>query len=297
MLLNCYIPITHIFGKIKFEIIYTTAIWMITYFLSHGYASMNPEIPVTVPAFIGTAISIILSFKLNQSYDRWWEARKIWGSIVNESRNLVLQLQSFLADAHKDDIRTIAYRQIAWCYCLGQSLRGLEAVNNMDKYLSGADLMNIKLHNNKPLAILQLNARHVAELEDEKAIENRTQIHINNTLINLTNAMGMAERIKSTVFPVTYRLFLHWMIYLFTVVLSLALYDLAWYFELPLLLAISSAFFLLEKAATQLQDPFENSPTDTPVTTIATNIEINIKQMLQEADVPTPLRKEKFYAL
>ena len=297
MLLNCYIPITHIFGKIKFEIIYTTAIWMITYFLSHGYASMNPEIPVTVPAFIGTAISIILSFKLNQSYDRWWEARKIWGIIVNESRNLVLQLQSFLADAHKDDIRTIAYRQIAWCYCLGQSLRGLEAVNNMDKYLSGADLMNIKLHNNKPLAILQLNARHVAELEDEKAIENRTQIHINNTLINLTNAMGMAERIKSTVFPVTYRLFLHWMIYLFTVVLSLALYDLAWYFELPLLLAISSAFFLLEKAATQLQDPFENSPTDTPVTTIATNIEINIKQMLQEADVPTPLRKEKFYAL
>ena len=297
MLLNCYIPITHIFGKIKFEIIYTTAIWMITYFLSHGYASMNPEIPVTVPAFIGTAISIILSFKLNQSYDRWWEARKIWGIIVNESRNLVLQLQSFLADAHKDDIRTIAYRQIAWCYCLGQSLRGLEAVNNMDKYLSGADLTNIKLHNNKPLAILQLNARHVAELEDEKAIENRTQIHINNTLINLTNAMGMAERIKSTVFPVTYRLFLHWMIYLFTVVLSLALYDLAWYFELPLLLAISSAFFLLEKAATQLQDPFENSPTDTPVTTIATNIEINIKQMLQEADVPTPLRKEKFYAL
>jgi len=109
--------------------------------------------------------------------------------------------------------------------------------------------------------------------------------------------MGMAERINSTVFPVTYRLFLHWIIYLFVIVLCIALYDLAWYLELPLLLALSCAFFLLEKAATHLQDPFRNKPTDTPVTTIATTIEINIKQLLKEEEVPQPLPPGKFYSI
>src|SRR5580765_2695979 len=107
MLLNNKIPLTYIFSKIKFEIIYTIIIWLITFFLAHSYVSINPEIPVSVPAFIGTAISIILSFKLSQSYDRWWEARKIWGSIVNESRIFTLQLQSFINPENNADIRTI----------------------------------------------------------------------------------------------------------------------------------------------------------------------------------------------
>ncbi len=297
MLLNRPIPLTHIFGRIKWEIFYTTIIWLIAYLIAHYYSEINPEIPVSVPAFIGTSISIILSFKLGQSYDRWWEARKIWGSIVNESRNLVLQLQSFAKKTSASDVRTIAFRQIAWCYSLGQSLRGSNPTENLDKYLSTADLEYISKHNSKPLAILQLNAQHVAALKNEEAFDIRSQIHINATIINLTNAMGMAERIKSTVFPVTYRLFLHWMIYLFTIVLSLALYDLAWYFEFPLLLAFSCSFFLLEKAATQLQDPFENTPTDTPVTTIARNIEINIKQLLNETEIPQAFTPHSFYSL
>jgi len=296
MLLNRLIPLSYIFTKIKWEIFYTILIWLVAYLLAHTFA-LNPEITVSVPAFIGTAISIILSFKLSQSYDRWWEARKIWGSIVNESRTLVVQLQAFVRPPGLDDIRTIGFRQIAWCYCLGQSLRGFNATDTLDKYLSASDLEHVSRHNNKPLAILQLNATHVGTLKDRGAIDIRSQIHINSTIVNLTNAMGMAERIKSTVFPVTYRLFLHWMIYLFTIVLSLALYDLSWYFEFPLLLAFSCAFFLLEKTATQLQDPFENNPTDTPVTTIARNIEINIKQLLNEPEIPETVPPQSFYSL
>ncbi len=297
MLLNKKIPLTYIFGKIKFEIIYTTVIWVITYFLAHESAGVDPKLPVTVPAFLGTAISIILSFKLSQSYDRWWEARKIWGSIVNESRTFVLHLQSFVKPARIDDIKKIAFRHIAWCFCLGDSLRGLDATGRLDKYLSPDDLDAISKHRNKPLAILQLNARHIKRLKDDDALDIRHQIHIHLSLSNFSNAMGMAERIKSTVFPMTYRIFLHWIIYLFIVVLSLALYEVDWYVELPLLLVISSLFFLLEKTATQLQDPFENVPTDTAMTTIATNIEINIKQLLNEIEIPQPLTSSTFYSL
>jgi ion channel-forming bestrophin family protein len=194
-------------------------------------------------------------------------------------------------------VKQIAFRHIAWCFSLGQSLRGLDAIENLGKYLSPTDVQAILTHRNKPLAILQLNARHLTELRKQDALDIRGHIHIHIVLSSLSNAMGMAERIKSTVFPTTYRLFLHWMIYLFIVVLSLALYEVHWFIELPLLLAISSSFFLLEKAATQLQDPFENNPTDTPVTTIATSIEINIKQLLNESEIPQPLSPSTFYSL
>ena len=109
--------------------------------------------------------------------------------------------------------------------------------------------------------------------------------------------MGMAERIKSTVFPVTYRVFLHFMIYIFVITLSISLGEIDPMYETPLLLIISSGFFVLEKTATLLQDPFENKPTDTAMTTIATNIEINIKQLLKEGDLPKPFEPNKFYSL
>jgi putative membrane protein len=108
--------------------------------------------------------------------------------------------------------------------------------------------------------------------------------------------MGMAERINSTVFPVTYRYYLHLIIYIFVVTLSVAMENVNALFEIPLLVVISACFFLIEKSAYHLQDPFRNRPSDTPVTTIARNIEINIRQLLGEKDVPAPIPPESFYA-
>jgi putative membrane protein len=297
MLLNKRIPASYILRKIKMELLFILVIGLLVNYLTRKFNGVIPEMPITIPAFIGTAISVILSFKINQSYDRWWEARKIWGSIVNDSRTLVLQLQSFVSKEQQNEIKEIAYRHIAWCFSLGQSLRGLDGTENLNRYISETDLDKIKKHSNKPLALLQLNALQIADLKDEGSLELFAHVQINNTLVNVSNAMGMAERIKSTVFPQTYRLFLHFFIFIFVVTLSIALTDIENLFEVPLLIVISASFFLLEKSATHLQDPFSNRPTDTAMTTIATNIEINIKQLLGEAEVPEPLKPHSFYAL
>ncbi len=90
---------------------------------------------------------------------------------------------------------------------------------------------------------------------------------------------------------------MHLMIYLFVITLSISLGAVQPAFEIPLLFIISAGFFVLEKTATLLQDPFENKPTDTAVTTIATNIEINIKQLLKETEIPQPLKPESYYSL
>ncbi len=297
MLLNKQIPATYILNKVKYDLIYVLIVSLLVLLITERFKEFLPEMPLTIPAFIGTAISILLSFKLSQSYDRWWEARKIWGAIVNDSRSFVIQLQSFVAKGNEPTIKKLAFRQIAWCYSLGQSLRGLNPTENLDKFISSDDFNEIQQHANKPLALLQLHGKEIKNLKESNQLDNFSQIQLDNTLVRLCDAQGKAERIKSTVFPVTYRLFLHGIIYLFVVSLSISLKDVAGFFEIPLLLIISTAFFLLEKSATHMQDPFENKPTDTAMTAIATTIEINIKQLLKETEIPQPHKPEKFYLL
>ena len=295
MLLNKRIPATYILNKVKYDLMYVLIVSLTVLFITERYRELLPEMPLTIPAFIGTAISILLSFKLSQSYDRWWEARKIWGAIVNDSRSLVIQLQTLVSQSNDTEIRKIALRQIAWCYSLGQSLRGLNPIDNLDKYLSQEDLEEIKQHANKPLALIQLHAKDIKALKDAGHLELFSQLQLDSTLVRLCDAQGKAERIKSTVFPVTYRLFLHAIIYLFVVTLSISLKDVAGFYEVPLLMVISAAFFLLERSARHMQDPFENKPTDTAMTAIATTIEINIKQLIKEGDIPEPHKPGKFY--
>lgn len=294
MLLNKRIPISYILNKVKYDLIIIFCVSLSALFVTNRYQELLPEMPLTIPAFIGTAISILLSFKLSQSYDRWWEARKVWGAIVNDSRSLVIQLQSLTSKGNDEKIKKIAFRQIAWCYSLGQSLRELIATDNLDEFISDEELKEIKKHNNKPLALLQLNVGDIKQLKETNQLDIFSQLQLDNTLVRLCDAQGKAERIKTTVFPVTYRLFLHAIIYLFVVTLAIAL-RVDGLFEIPLLVAISSAFFLLEKTATHMQDPFENRPTDTAMTAITKTIEINIKQLLKETEVPKPNQQDKFH--
>ena len=294
MLLSRPISVKYILGSIKYDMLAVLIIAMVTYYVTHRFKEILPEIPLTIPTFIGTAISILLSFKLNQSYDRWWEARKIWGSIVNDSRTLVLQMQSLPAIGNEAAIRKIAYRQMGWCYCLGRSLRGLDPMEKLKEFVTTDEWEVIGTHKNVPLALLQRHTSDVAELKNSDQLDVFCQVQLDNTLLRLCDSMGRAERIKGTIFPVTYRLFLHLAIYLFVIALSISLSDTE-HFRAPLLLLLSGAFFLLEKTATLMQDPFENRPTDTSMTAIARNIEINIRQLLNETEIPLPQQPTSFY--
>lgn len=297
MLLNKRVPVSYILKKIKLDLIYVSILALAIFIITTKFQRMLPEMPLTIPAFIGTAISILLSFKLNQSYDRWWEARKVWGCIVNDSRSFVIQLQTLIKNGNDAAIKKIAYRQIAWCYSLGQSLRNLDPLENTGTFLYPEDLAELKTHTNKPLALLQQNGLDLKQLREKEQLDLFAQVQLDDTLLRLCESQGRAERIKNTIFPVTYRMFLRFIIYLFIVTLSISLKDVSWYLETPLLLLVSMAFFLLERSATLMQDPFENKPTDTAMTSIARNIEINIKQLLKETDIPAPVSPQGFYIL
>jgi ion channel-forming bestrophin family protein len=298
MLVDKRVPIWYIFRMVKYEMLIVIILATVIYFLASVVDPYIPEMPLTIATFLGTGISVLLSFKMSQSYDRWWEARKIWGAIVNDSRSFVLQLQVFLKKEElKPNIRTMAYRQVAWCYSLGQSLRGLPPLQDCDQFISQNDIDRIHDFKNKPLALLQLNVLDLKKLRMENELGEFESVQLNNTAVRFSDSMGAAERINNTVFPTIYRMFLHFTIYLFVSILGIAMKDVGLVYEIPLLLLISLVFFTLEKAAYYLQDPFRNRPSDVSVTAIARTIEINIRQLLEEEDLPDPVTKDEFYIM
>ncbi len=295
MILEKRIPLAYWWHKIKWDILIVTIFSSLLFFLAQKISRF--DIPISIATFMGTAIALLLSFKLSQSYDRWWEARKIWGEIVNDSRSLVMQLKSFTQSNPSKRVKAIAYRQIALCFALSKSLRGQNPIENLNNFISEAELERLKATSNVPIALLNTHTGDIASLKQEDAINEFQQIQLDSTVVRLCASVGKAERIKNTVFPKTYRLTLHLFIYIFLVSLALALSDLHALVEIPLMVAISIPFFLLEKIALSIQDPFENKPSDTAMTTISRAIEINIKELLDSNEVPKPLPAELFYVL
>jgi len=295
MILEKRIPLKYWFKEIKWDLLIVSVFSAIIYFIK--LYLINLDIPVSIGAFLGTAIALLLSFKLSQSYDRWWEARKIWGAIVNDSRTLVIQLKQFSKESDKSIVKTMAYRQIAWCYALGRYLRKQDVLVNLEDFISEDEIASIRHKNHVPLTLLDHHGQNVRALHKENSLNDYQQIQLDTTILKFTASMGMAERIKNTVFPRTYRNVLHFFIYIFLLLLSLALENVYGFLEIPLLILISIPFFMLEKIAFVIQDPFENKPTDTAMTSIARTIEINIKELLGEKELPEPYKNNGFYIM
>lgn len=300
MLLDTKLPISYIFKHILPDILRVLLISIFFQVLKMRFSEYLPVIPLQLPTILGSSISLLLAFNISQSYDRWWEARKLWGAIVNDSRSLVIQVsgfvdESFLRRGEADSpFRTFVYRQIAWCYGLGEALRSHDPLPAMQPYLTEREMAFIKGHTNKPLA---LHIEQIKELYQQQALNSFQEVQLNSTLVRLCDSMGATERIKNTVFPSSYRLLIHFFIYLFLGTLSLGLVETIGLWEFPILLIIASTYFLLERTARYLQDPFTNKPTDTPVTSISRTIEINLKQLLHEKDIPAPFAPQDYYLM
>jgi len=307
MLLKENIPVKYVVGKIKNELL-LVAVYAVAIALFHRFLpEYRISIPIAVPAILATIISLLLAFRSNQAYDRWWEARSIWGAIVNDSRSLVRELITFLDgdNAVCEEIegfkKRFVYRQIAWCHGLSQSLRKQDPYAKNGHLLVDEEVKFTHRFTNMPNSLLKLHGLDLKLAYKNGWLNDYQQVQIDGTLNRLCDAMGKCERIKNTVFPVTYSLYIHFCLYLFIILLPFGLIEFFGMFEVPLIIAIAAAFLLVEKMAIHLQDPFENKPTDTPTTAISQTIERDLKQMLndkhesEKAPVQTAAAKANVY--
>jgi putative membrane protein len=245
--------------------------------------------PISIISVVGTALSLLLGFRTNSAYDRWWEARQVWGSIVNDSRTLVRQAISFVSNdipEKKDIISNLAHLQIAWCYALNHSLRREPVLLHADLHLSQEELNFIKAHDNIPNALLHLMQTRMTEVYSRGFIDHILFQSLDDTFTRLCDSMGKCERIKNTIFPTQYSFFVHMIIFLFTIILPMGLIDSIGRIAIPVTFIISFLFFYVENISYTMQNPFENAPNDIPMTSLCRTIEINVLQLIEDPVLP-----------
>lgn len=252
------------------------------------------QIPATLATLLGTAIAFFVGFNNNQAYDRWWEARTIWGALVNDCRSWSRQVLQYTSKRTNDDAdmpmirKRLVFRQIAFVYTLKGNLRN-SADEYFKKYLTVEELEAVSREVNIPNAILSLSANDIEELSRKRAIDPFRFFQLNQLITAFTDHMGQSERIKNTVFPTSYiyftRLFI-WVLVVFTTLILAANIG-GWSILIGWI--VGFVFHAAHLNGMGLVNPFVETPTGVPLNQIARTIEINLLQMLGEEDIPLPV--------
>jgi putative membrane protein len=243
---------------------------------------------------LGTSIAFFVGFNNNQAYDRWWEARKIWGALVNDSRSWARSLLAFVAPESWDEElkatkRRMILRHLAFVYALKSELRPQNDYAYR-KYLSEEELASVEAQANTHNAILVFQANDLQQLSAQGSIDGFRFLELNKMLVNFTDAMGQAERIKNTVFPTIYIFFTRAFIWLFTILFTIVCAHEIGGWSILMGSVVGSVFHITHYNGITLMNPFSTLTTSISLNQICRTIEINLLQMLGEENIPQPVK-------
>jgi len=249
-------------------------------------AGVLPDVPVSV---LGAAIGIYVSFRTNSAYDRWWEARKLWGQLTNSSRHITAELFAYLPGPELAALRrrlvlgVICYAHVLRCELRGSPLRDdpdLQRLSEEQGAAPGGTTVFLRE------LLIALTERARAGQLDERRLQS-----MDRTVAVFYDVQGGCERIKNTPFPPSYGFIAEILIRAYAVVLPMAIvHELHW-FALPVAILVCLAFKLVSEVGRSLEDPFEDSATALPLLTMSRGIERNLRDALGEvspAEVPRP---------
>ncbi|CAG5072737.1 hypothetical protein DYBT9623_04298 [Dyadobacter sp. CECT 9623] len=281
-----------------------------------------PWLPVSL---VGTATAFFVGFKNNQSYDRSWEARKVWGSITNHSRSFAAALRAFAMDEDplemnaNIDVKIMIYRHIAWLYALKRAmaqrtswehkdiaskrqrniLHGLQTPCEVEieKYLSGDEHAEIENKTNLATQILDKQSQHLARLRHAGNVDAYQHVALQTIISNLYDEQGKSERIKNTPFPRQYATTSNLFIFVFMTLLPFGLLlqfvelgERYMFLLIPFNMIVSWVFMFMEYVGDISENPFEGLLNNIPIATIVRNIEIDLIDMLGEDQIPEKLQ-------
>lgn len=236
-------------------------------------------------SMVGSALSIFLAFRTKSAYDRWWEARTLWGALVNSSRTLARQAVTLIrSDGEADEARPLQRKlitlQICYVHALRCHLRNQNPYPELRSRLDPSTLAFLRRHSNVPAGLL-LQMGKLLELAFQRGwLDSYRWSTIDKTLTDLTDIQGGCERIKNTPLPKQYDYFPRVLVTFFCILMPFGLVE-----GLRLLTPIASTslsfiFITLDRIGRDIETPFENTVHDTPMTTLSRTIEINLRQLM-----------------
>ena len=314
-----------------------------------------PWLPLGV---LGTAVAFIVSFKNNASYDRLWEARKIWGGIVNASRTWTVMVKDFVTNDHakspvgegekKAIIKELVHRHVAWLTALRYQLRQdkpwemhlktgrsnkefratqyrvcedeIPLEDAIESYLSEDDFNEIMAKGNKASQLLGLQSKRLRQLRQQGMIEDFRHMEMANVLKEFYTLQGKSERIKNFPYPRQFATLNYIFVWIFIILLPFGIMqgfeaigrDIVeyleanptyweWTLELQLIIArhfvwfsipfsalLAWVFHTMEAIGENTENPFEGGPNDVPITDLSRGIEIDIRQLIDDENIPAP---------
>lgn len=257
------------------------------------------KLPLPPLAIVGAALGIFVGFRTNSSYDRWWEARRLWGQIVNASRAFASQVLAYLPGPGPDEgpgeasalQRALVLRQVAWSHALRCALRDQDVLADEDlrRLLTEPERLALRGESNAAHALLHAQLGALAACADRGELTELRLASIDRTVIALLDAQGGCERIKRTPMPRSYGFIADRLIVTFGCLLPLGLVgglDLA---IIPLNVVICLSFALISEAGRVIEDPFTLFWDGLPLHSLSTLIEINLRTRLGDRDLPRPV--------
>lgn len=231
-------------------------------------------------SLLGFVLSLLLVFRTNTAYDRWWEGRKLWGDLINNSRNLMFKINAFLPDNEKETKQSFRILIGNFAMALKEHLRHGVKHNLIDEHpnLSKQTLAESQHGPNK---IIQQLFIETNKLYEQGTINAEKLLVVNNELSSFANIVGACERIKTTPIPNSYSTFIKRIILFYTITLPLGLVDDFKWATIPMVLFVFYAFAGLELIAEEIEDPFGKEDNDLPTDAIAERIKKNLADILK----------------
>jgi putative membrane protein len=298
------------------------------------------KIPWGPLTLIGTAVAFYLGFKNNSAYDRTWEARKIWGGIVNSSRSWGLMVNGFVtdefaegnvSDQELDKVRKrLIYRHIAWLYRLKRQLRVLKTWEHdadlnrryrnmiadlfpsedpdveLQNFLADDEVQKVLSASNGCTQLLHLQTEDLRALKRRGLIDDFRHMEMQAMLTEFFTLQGKCERIKNFPLPRQYATVSIYFVNIFIILLPMGLLSafadlhaseyMTWG-VVPFTTLVGWVFWMMESVGDYAENPFENLAFDTPMTSLTRTIEIDLREMLNETDLPLPIGPKQEFVM
>ncbi len=229
---------------------------------------------------LGFVLSLLLVFRTNTAYDRWWEGRKLWGSLVNNSRSLATKLNAYLPDSDTTIRHQLSRLLGAYANALKNHLRSEGTRLELDSE-EHPELSKLDRNKHLPNQVLALISKKLSRLYKEGKLTGEQLLALNPELVSFAEVCGACERIKNTPIPFSYSVFVKKFIFFYVMTLPFGFVFNLGYYVIPVVVFIFYVLASLELIAEEIEDPFDGDNNDVPTEKIAQGIQKNVKEILE----------------
>ena len=230
-----------------------------------------------VYSLIGFVLSLLLVFRTNTAYDRWWEGRKKWGELVNNSRNLAIKISALTDDP---EIKAYFKRMISnYVFAMKEHLR--EGVKLEELDLTEEEKIELSQFEHKPNYIAQKMYAKLHAMKQSGKLTEENYIVIDVNLKTFSDIIGACERIKNTPIPYSYSMFLKKFIFIYVTTLPLAFVNTFGYYSSLVSIFVFYVLVSMEILAEEIEDPFGKDDNDLPTDDLCQKIKANVSEVLR----------------